>query len=56
VTGEAKAAAGSGKADGQAVNGEAPINEEQRMERFVRAHSGARHILAGLSGLGLRSS
>jgi len=30
--------------------GDTPISEKQRMERIVRAHSGARHILAGLGG------
>jgi len=38
-------------ASGDASNGELPGRAGvQRMERIVRAHSGARHILAGLSG------
>jgi len=48
---EAKAAApAQTNSSSESQNGGLPTNSENRMERIVRAHGGARHILAGLSG------
>mmetsp|Transcript_44851 Transcript_44851/g.112774 ORF Transcript_44851/g.112774 Transcript_44851/m.112774 type:complete len:556 (-) Transcript_44851:166-1833(-) len=51
---EAKAAApaqASSSSMDETPNGELPVNSENRMDRIVRAHSGARHILAAVSGI-----